>query len=71
MSVKESKPVSPVVAIGVIIVVIGLIGFFFFQAANSSTATKESVTIPPDVAAHLGTQQQGPAPNAEQAKQHH
>lgn len=67
----SSKSVSPVVAIGAIVLIIGIAVFLLLRAANTPSTTQESVTMPPDVAAHFGGQRQGPASTAQQAQQHH
>jgi len=70
MSSSEAKSIPPLVSLGVIVAVVGLIVLFFFKSVSAPQVERESVTVPPEIAAQLGAQQQGPAPNAEQAKQH-
>ena len=68
----SSKSVSPVVAIGAIVLIIGIAVFLLLRAANTPATTQESVTIPPDVAAHIGGGvKPAPSPMAQQAQQHH
>lgn len=67
----SSKSVSPFVSIGVIAAIIAIAVFLLLRAANTPSTSQESVTVPPDVAAHFGGQRQGPASAAQQAQQHH